>query len=66
MDEVTAVFPACTNIHSLSVESKYNEPLLPDAEPLSIAEIPANLIDGFAVFNNIVFVPILTADAVIF
>ena len=57
--------PLCTNINSSVTESYKNEPE-PPTEPLSAETIPENLTAGVSVFNITVFVPILTADAVIF
>ena len=58
--------PLCFSyIQPLFCESQYKEPVNCD-EPESITDIPPNLTDGFAVFNNTLFVPIDTALAVTF
>ena len=57
--------PLCIKINSSCTESYKNEPE-PPIEPLSIIVNPANLTDGFAVFNCTMFVPIETELALIY
>ena len=56
----------CSYIHLLLNESQSNEPLTPAFEPESCTLTPPNLTAGVAVFKITLFVPISTADAVIF